>query len=465
MWLGSTVAIATSCSPATVCQLMSRGLQVAFVGEVVAGGVDSLLDDPSQAPACTIRVRVIEILGGIPAGQAQLTIEVPAYSGLDCQDTHYFAGERYLFFSARPYQPKRLWFSGRRLKDLEEFGVSLLREYFAGRLVPQLRGRVLVTRHGAEAVKLLTFTNEAKPAGGTVVSAISTDGRRFSARTDTEGRYVLPLPQGGRYRLKAARTHHTAEPEIDELVPDQGCAVQNFALQSGNQLSGFVRDTAGRPQKHIFVRLIDLDRPWRAEAYTEQKDSSFLFRDVPLGRYLLAVDNPDGSLPEKPFFATTFYPGSATRKTAKVIELARGGVNLRNLDLTLGPKVPLRTVRVRVAARRAGGEALDHLSVEVDAVPRSALDLPWHTRSSALNRQDDWHEFRIPADRRVRIGVKDWYGRTTPGQYVSLHEPGVTPIVWEVAINPPAAPPADPNSPRAAPAASRRVEPRTRTAR
>jgi hypothetical protein len=86
-----------------------------------------------------------------------------------------------------------------------------------------------------------------------------------------------------------------------------------------------VRDAAGCPQPHILVRLIDLD----------------LFRDVPLGRYLLAVDNLDPN-PEM-FYATTFYPGRATRESAKVIELTAGGVNLHNLDLTLGPTVPLRT--------------------------------------------------------------------------------------------------------------------------
>jgi hypothetical protein len=66
---------------------------------------------------------------------------------------------------------KRDWYTSRQLKNLEEFDLPLLREYFASRLVAQVRGRIVATRQAGWLVKVLMMMNEAKPVGGAVVSA------------------------------------------------------------------------------------------------------------------------------------------------------------------------------------------------------------------------------------------------------------------------------------------------------
>ncbi|MCC6539578.1 MAG: carboxypeptidase regulatory-like domain-containing protein [Bryobacterales bacterium] len=431
--LSAITAFASECRVPTICELISREWTTAFVGEVISGGVDSPVVDPTRASAGAIRVRVVERLAGVPKGVSEFTFLGQPYSDLSCSGTLFVTGRRYLIMSWGRITATDSPSVVRPLKHLGDADLPLLREYFAGRHVPQIQGHVVATGFDSDMVKVLLLMKEAKPVAGAVVSARSATGQRYSARTDSEGRYLLPLPSGGRYTMNISRPPYRAGAENPADVPSHGCATRNFALHSGNQLAGSVLGATEHALDQQ-VRLIDLDHPWKATNYL--RGSSFLFKDVPLGRYLLALANSDvlWTQPFKGFFTNSFYPGRATRRSARTIELTSGGVHLRNLNLTVGTPVPTRPVRIRIAARVAGGETLDTLTAEVEAVPRSEDDLPWTSRRFVPDNPEGWLELRAPADRRLKIKAVDWFNRTAPGEYESTHEPGHTPIEVEFVI-------------------------------
>lgn len=266
----------------------------------------------------------------------------------------------------------------------------------------------------------------------------------FSAVTGADGRYTLPMPYATTYTLRAGRDSYASE-IVSAPTPGRACAHQDFGLTIDNTISGNVVDENGRVMHKGRVGLIDLDHPnsgdswdshiWFNDAYVE--GSGFTFRNVPLGRYLL-VFNPDGPVWEQVFdqeFDSTYYPSTERRSEAGVIEIKSAGVHLTDMNVVMGKHVDSR--EVTISTRFSDGTAMTSAEIRCVGLPLHEGDPEW-TGRSLLSDLDHPGTVQLiaPANRRLRIELRDVYGRDLKKPYVAEFEPGATPINLEFVVEP-----------------------------
>jgi hypothetical protein len=330
-------------------------------------------------------------------------------------------------------------FSGRDVEHVPDT-VSYVRDYFAGKTPLNVQGRVAAARY-SDSVDYLLSIGEAIALTGVKVWT-SKDNTTYSAVTDSNGRYTLALPSAGSYEVKA-ELHPYQTDSASVKVADGGCAVHDFGMQSGASISGAVWDGKGHPVKDARVGLIDLDHPpsdpdrhpWLLSAYTEQPDQSFLFKNVPLGRYLL-VFNPDGPRSGELFdtpYESTYYPHASSRSQAQTIEVTNAEMRLAPRDLVIGAPVSFRPVVVRV--RFPDGTPMPTAVVHAVGEPIEDGGVPW-TFVKVASSKDGVVRFQAPSNRKLRIDIRDWHGRDLKKTYASTHAPGPAAIEQEFVIVP-----------------------------
>lgn len=361
-----------------------------------------------------------------------------------CAPNPYRPGRKYLvtpsFFDGRLVDGGCLF--GRDI-DTAADDVKTVRDYFAGRMPFNVRGRVAVAR-GSELVDFLLDEGEAKPLSGVTVSTRA-GGKTWSATTDADGRYTLRMPYAETYTVRADLKPYKSE-VVSAQTTGPACAIQNFGLGIDNTISGSVLDSRGNPVSKGRVGLIDLDRPpagdswfqhdWFNAAYVEVA-SDFTFHDVPLGRYLL-VFNPDGPRWNQIFdqaFESTYYPSGATHARAKVIEIKSSGTHLQDMNLVMGGPVVSRDVIVRV--RFPDGAPMNTAQIRCLGSPVEPGDPQWVTTAYVLSdKRPGTAEFLASANRRIHIEIRDLYGRDLKKSYTADFEPGKTAIDQEFVVTP-----------------------------
>ena len=203
---------------------------------------------------------------------------------------------------------------------------------------------------------------------------VSGGGRSFETKTDAEGNFSVPLPQGGAYTVRAVvpysaeagshtalvKTVPTDEQTVIEYpveLPTGRCTyselnVYKVDLHATAEISGKVIDEAGQPVTRGYVHLADAVPQGGSEAWGESTpiggDGSFKFEGVAVGSFLLVInphdEAPDGSHAPHP---RTFYPGVADREQATPLVITEG---LKVEGVTFRVRGPLRkrTVSGRV---------------------------------------------------------------------------------------------------------------------
>jgi hypothetical protein len=205
-----------------------------------------------------------------------------------------------------------------------------------------------------------------------------------------------------------------------------------------------VHDENGHAVKNAKVGLIDLSLPenqpdrraWLLDAYTEQRDQSFLFKNVPVGKYLL-VFNPDGPRSGQLFdvpFESTYYPHGTSRRGAQALEVTSTSVHLTAKNLIIGKPVSLRPVVVRV--HFPDGAPMITAVVHAIGEPIEDGGLPWTFSAVASLQQKGVVRFLAPSNRKLRIDIRDWHGRDLKKPYVSTHTAGLAVIEQEFVIVP-----------------------------
>ncbi len=157
---------------------------------------------------------------------------------------------------------------------------------------------------------------------------------------------------------------------------------------------------------------------------------------MPIGRYLL-VFNPDGPhsgtlIGDLPY-ESTYYPLNARRTEAKIINVTAGGTHLTRMDLTIGKTVEFREVSVHV--HFPDGSPMKTAAVECIALPIEQNGFPLNFHQVALETNGTVH-FSVPANRKLKIEIKDWYGRDLRKPYTSTHEASSSPITQEFVVVP-----------------------------
>ena len=432
-------AFGCECAEWTECELVQR--PTIFIGQVIAGGVGSIREDPWYSPSNHVRFRVIETFRGLPKGIEFVDMSVTTLPGM-CSPNPYYPGRTYLVV------PTELngklndggCYSGRDIDRSPDL-VRYVREYFAGKTPLNVHGRVAVARDG-NMVNYLLSIGEAKPLSGVRVWT-SRDGKDYSALTDGDGRYSLTVPANGEYEVRAELFPYAFD-YAKVHIGEGGCASRNFALHSGSSISGMVWDDKGNAVQNANVALIDLDRKpqgsdshaWFMQAYTEQPDKSFLFKNVPMGRYLL-VFNPDGPRSSEFLampFESTYYPHGDSRREARPIEVTRTTAHLVHRDLVTGKPVTFRPVVVR--AQFPDGVPMGWAVVRATGEPVGDGDVLWTFSKVTGAGKDSTVRFQAPTNRKLRIEIIDWYGRDLKKAYVATYAAGTEPIAREFVITP-----------------------------
>lgn len=434
------VACACSCRHLSECELAQQ--PVVFVGKVVAGGVGSLRDDPWQKDPGFVRFEVLEAFRGVAPGTKFVEVKTMLWPEM-CSPNPYRPGQSYLVSPSERdgKYTDGFCFSGRDVQHVGDI-LAYLRRYFGNPSELHIRGRVgAVQRNDFSLVAYLLNQGEGKPLQGVRVQTLI-NGRSVSATTDAAGRYELKIPAPGRYSVEAELGPYQSEKSLIDVPAPGPCTVRDFGLLSGSSISGKVWDTDGRLVQHARVGLIDLDRTETGQsnrasfrtAYPEERDGGFLFKNVPIGRYLL-VFNPDG--PQADGYAplpleSSFHSSGAGRAGAQVIEVTRGGMNITGTDLIAGPPVTFRAVSVKV--RFPDGSPMTTAFVEIVGEPIETGGLLWHG-GGYIRKERKELRFQVPSNRRFRISVSDAYGRDLLKKYESVHLPGRTPVTQEFVID------------------------------
>lgn len=395
-----------------------------FIGEVIAGGVQSIREDPWYSNSTHVRFRVVESFRGLPKNTRIVDMDVMPTDGM-CSPNPYFPGRTYLVVPGTQ-NGKFLdggCFSGRDIRHVAET-VSYLRSYFAGRTLINVHGQVATARDGT-----------GRPLSGVRVST-SRFLRTYSTVSDAEGRYSLTVPAAGEYKLTAELSPYLPS-SARALVGDGGCAVSDFALRTGSTISGQVRDRNGHPIWEAKVGLIDLDRPQiSTHAFTELHDQGFLFKNVPLGRYVL-VFNPEGpqtgGLYDMPL-ESTYWPHGMSRSEAEAIEVTAAGLHITAKNLTVGEPVSFRPVVVR--ANFPDGAPMTTAVVNAVGDPAERGDVAWTFAKIAGREDNGVVRFRAPTNRTIRIDIRDRHWRDLKQSYTAIHRAGTSPIDQSFVIVP-----------------------------
>ncbi|MET0647277.1 MAG: carboxypeptidase regulatory-like domain-containing protein, partial [Pyrinomonadaceae bacterium] len=234
------------------------------------------------------------------------------------------------------------------------------------------RYTVDLEKHGAR--------EPAGPIEGALVVATS-GGSRQEVMTGGDGRYRLSGLAPGKYTVRVTLPEKLSpfEQRVVE-VHDRGCAEVNISAVTDGRVAGRLLDARGLPLKGKSVDLLPIGRDGkplpRLWEFTED-DGSFIYKQLPPGRYILAVntfDAPDEDMP----YRKTFYPSTADESAAEVINVGEGqhlsGIEFR-LPPTLAPREMTGTVVWSDGSPVAGAEVsytevvsgrLVHLGLKTD---------------------------------------------------------------------------------------------------
>jgi protocatechuate 3,4-dioxygenase beta subunit len=125
----------------------------------------------------------------------------------------------------------------------------------------------------------------------------------------------------------------------------------DFDLRYRGEIGGRVTDENGNPIAQAMVRLLDpitlktsqnIADPQRFTAITEGS-GEYVFRQIPPGKYLLAVLNDPPRINVKTGFFTTFYPNTVETENAVPIEIA-GGEKKTNVNITVSKRLPEKSI-------------------------------------------------------------------------------------------------------------------------
>jgi len=184
-----------------------------------------------------------------------------------------------------------------------------------------------------------------KPIARTKVIATSGD-RHFETTTADDGKYSFSGIPPGKYTVHIIMPDKLSPVEDENVeVHNQGCAEIDYRTFTDGRIIGRLLNTEGRSAG---VQTIDL-KPVRTDGKNvrslyaiSDSDGSFEFKDLPPGRYIMAINLNDAPSKDLPY-PKTFYPASTDESEAKVFVLEEGQ-HIANVEFRLPPPLIERQV-------------------------------------------------------------------------------------------------------------------------
>ncbi len=327
------------------------------------------------------RFKVEEPLKGIAADVKEIEV-APGACG-----EGYSVGDRYLILSHTPGA------TNREVVSSSSGTVAFFRALARGEHLTFIQGRIGENLQDTMVTFLLDFEHRPGLAGVEVTA--SKDGRDYTARSDFNGSFHLPVPEAGKYRLTAKLLGHATLKDAYELeVAADSCEEINLGMWTASGVTGHLRAADGKPAPGIYVELMPRDEEHRPFEVKTGTDGTFEFAKIPSGEYLLGVNISEGLNSELPF-APRFYPGVPDRAAAAVVKIS-GAQTIEGMDFLLGPRKPTR--KIQVAVEWPGGRPV----INADVTCRGATaDPTGRKRTDSLFRYVDTSgrtEFEVLAE-------------------------------------------------------------------
>lgn len=253
-----------------------------------------------------------------------------------------------------------------------------------------------------------------KRLAGSTVSVSSSEGQQYSGISDAKGEFRIEPVRAGSYKVRVQQAKFRSElAEYDLSVPAGGCGEAYVSMGFDGSVAGRLREAQGRSPGPVKVQLIPV---LKADIYplpletTSANDGTYVFRRVPPGRYVLAVNASQEPTIRNPY-RRAFYPGVEDQTRASLIHVGESK-SLHGIDLKLSAKLnsrsitaeaqwsdgtPARNVHIWCAPTgytawqhlltdgqgRITFEAMDGLSYEIGAEAASNYEIPAKQRISA----------------------------------------------------------------------------------
>ena len=267
------------------------------------------------------------------------------------------------------------------------------------------RGAGVTISITVERLRQRVAAGDSKTAGGLPGARLTVEGAGESRQvtTDSEGRARLSGLKPGAYKVRLAPPEGlttTYKEEQEVTVADRGCAHVYYSVADDGRVSGRVTEEGGRAAAGVLVALLEAEDPDPQRHYTRlertDEEGRYLFKTLPPGRYLLAVNFNRYPQPDDPTnaYPRTFYPGVAHASQAEVIGLG-AGESVKDRDITL-------------PARRAES-VVEGVVVWEDGRPVAGA----HVSYREVTYHDPGTDNGAPrADERGRFRLKGYQGQT-----------------------------------------------------
>lgn len=155
--------------------------------------------------------------------------------------------------------------------------------------------------------------------------------------TDADGRYEFKGVGVGNYRVRAMLPKpgwewtpdgNSKEHQVS-ISKETHCETDSFIVTSESSITGRLVTPDGAPVPNQYMALIPLDenRIEFSSIYAPTTNSfpgngHYHFRDVPPGRYLVAINPNNKPAKSDPAYPLTYYPGVMTKAQAIVVEVS-----------------------------------------------------------------------------------------------------------------------------------------------
>ncbi|HEV8583280.1 MAG TPA: hypothetical protein VGX68_29805 [Thermoanaerobaculia bacterium] len=306
------------------------------------------------------RFEVLEAFVGVSGPE----VEVQSGSAEQAFGYEFEVGESYMIYASRTESGALATSICRGSGPLARAAEDLAYARAAVKEAPRTSVIGRVAREERPAIDLaMTIT----PLAGIPVAVEASDGRRFSAVTDTAGEFAVTGPDAGSWTVRAEMPagQPPAAP-VEVQVPSGRCAYAELASTTMGTVRGRLLDERGRPAPNRWVYLAPASElpaghfPVSSEAVETDGQGRWMIPQVPAGEYvLLAAKAQDETDPLVPL---VFFPGTREREKAGRVQV-KASTPRELPDFRLPPRLTPR--RIAGVVRWPDGRPVDGVRVSL----------------------------------------------------------------------------------------------------
>lgn len=312
--------------PTLACSCVNTGTACSAVGgPSVIFVADVLVDSGEGWGTGPAKVAIVEALQNVPEGLKETTIETMA--GSSCY-RRLRAGMRYVIFTMGPRYAVGGCNETFALAGKEHILEAIRHSLRGG--PPSLVGSVLKSTG--------RFSHEGGVAAAEVV--LEKGGLKYSAISDSDGRYVMNGLEQGRYQIRVSRAGFVADEEFNnrwsgrtalnpknntvEVVKGEpgvieifskGCQIRDLAMWAKGGFRGKVSRPDGKPIEGVTVQAFGFDSHGKRESSPLRTgvsgvDGKYSIEPLPSGKYVVGI-NASTHEDESPYRPTVYDGGMA----------------------------------------------------------------------------------------------------------------------------------------------------------